>query len=106
MKETDLRNRLGASRGGLPEYEEIVLEMKSRMDEQSAPFADTDVEELATIHEPTGLKLMPHWVAQPYFRPLTADAGSKRIANANVEPTGALNLISTLSLPTVDVAAS
>jgi len=70
MKETDLRNRLGISRGGLLEYEEIVREMKRRMDEQSAPFADIDVEELAIIHEPSGLKLMPHWVVQPYFRPL------------------------------------
>jgi tRNA-dihydrouridine synthase 1 len=31
-RETDLRNRLGASRGGLPEYEQIVREMKTRMD--------------------------------------------------------------------------
>jgi len=44
--------------------------MKARMDEQSAAFEGIDVEELATIHEATGLKLMPHWVAQPYFRPL------------------------------------
>jgi tRNA-dihydrouridine synthase 1 len=87
-KETDLRNRLGTSRGGLPEYEEIVKEMKTRMDvscnfffpiycpshdysqEQSAPFAGMDIEGLATVHETSGLKLMPHWVVQPYFRPL------------------------------------
>lgn len=72
IRETDLRNRLGATRGGIPDYEKIVLEMKTRMDEQSAPFAGTNVEELATVHEASGLKLMPHWVAQPYFRPLQA----------------------------------
>jgi hypothetical protein len=45
-------------------YEKYIIQ------EQCAPFADFDVEELATIHDRTGLKLMPHWVAQPYFRPL------------------------------------
>lgn len=29
---------------------------------------DRSVDELITVHEPTGLKVMPHWVAQPYFR--------------------------------------
>lgn len=27
-------------------------------------------EELITVDPATGLKLLPHWVAQPYFRPL------------------------------------
>lgn len=36
-------------------------------------------EELITVHEPTGLKLMPHWVAQPYFRaaPKVAEQAEK-----------------------------
>jgi tRNA-dihydrouridine synthase 1 len=32
VKEIDLRNRLGTAKGGIPEYEQIALEMKSRMD--------------------------------------------------------------------------
>lgn len=105
-KETDLRNRLGATRGGLPEYEEIIREMKSRMDEQSAPFADQDVEELATIHEPSGLKLMPHWVVQPYFRPLPPDLHSKHLAKTNIPvTTGPVDPALTLLPPALDIAA-
>jgi len=107
MKETDLRNRLGATRGGIPEYEQIVLEMKARMDEQSAPFADQDVEGLATIHEPSGLKLMPHWVAQPYFRPLPGDSRSNRSPQAAaLQTTGIAELVSTLSPLALGVVAS
>jgi tRNA-dihydrouridine synthase 1 len=31
LREIDLRNRLGVAKGGLPDFEEIVLEMQTRM---------------------------------------------------------------------------
>jgi len=61
--------------------------VKARMDEQSAPFEGIDVETLATIHEPTGLKLLPHWVAQPYFRPLPSVRTEIRTKAEKIEST-------------------
>jgi len=101
IRETDLRNRLGVTRGGIPDYEKIVLEMKARMDEQSAPFADVEVKELATIHEPSGLKLMPHWVAQPYFRPLPPGTQLTNRAEKQVS----VSVTPKSSLSAVEVAA-
>lgn len=63
-RETDLRNALGQLRGSdLEPYYEVVREMKKRMDRDAviAGGDDSIVEE--------GL---PHWVAQPYVRPLPA----------------------------------
>lgn len=69
-RETDLRDRLGTTREGLPEYEAIVKEMKSRMERDAAPYAESDLQELATVQQDTGNRIYPHWVAQPYFRTL------------------------------------
>jgi hypothetical protein len=63
-----------------------------------------NVEGLATKHEISGLKLMPHWVAQPYFRPLTAD-GSKRAAKNTPKTKGAFDFSSVPCPSAVDVAA-
>ncbi|EEB94635.1 hypothetical protein MPER_06517, partial [Moniliophthora perniciosa FA553] len=45
-------------------------EMKKRMDRdaEEAMKAGKDVEELVMIEETTGLRVLPHWLAQPYFR--------------------------------------
>jgi tRNA-dihydrouridine synthase 1 len=63
-RETDLRDALGQLHGSdLEPYYEVVWEMKKRMDRDAEVMGEdcTDVEE--------GL---PHWVAQPYVRPLPA----------------------------------
>jgi len=59
---------LGATREGLPAYEEIVDEMKIRMERDAAQYTDKDIEDLVVVDQATGLKIYPHWVAQPYFR--------------------------------------
>ncbi|KAG2022289.1 tRNA-dihydrouridine synthase 1 [Coprinopsis cinerea AmutBmut pab1-1] len=89
-RELDLRERLGRTglkpgKGGdadsegkkgdkwLRECVAIVEEMRVRM-ERDAKEATKDgtipLEDLVTTCPKTGLRLMPHWVAQPYFRPL------------------------------------
>lgn len=60
-RETDLRDALGQLRGSdLIPYYDVVREMKRRMDRdaEAAGGGDTDPERF------------PHWVAQPYVRPL------------------------------------
>jgi len=86
-REMDLRDRLGRvrselrnSREGWEEvigkYEEICLEMKTRMEKAAAEAPPTLAEQI-TIEPVTGLPLIPHWLAQPYFRPLPADDKDK-----------------------------
>ena len=61
-RETDLRNALGELRGSnLEPYYKVVREMKQRMDKDAGASVGCDV-------EPEGA--FPHWVAQPYVRPL------------------------------------
>ncbi|TFY63515.1 hypothetical protein EVG20_g6287 [Dentipellis fragilis] len=74
-RETDLRDRLGRMKGhDLPLYIEIAEEMKRRMDRdaEEAERAGKTAKDLVRIDEATGLKVLPHWLAQPYFRPLPA----------------------------------
>ncbi|GJE89551.1 tRNA-dihydrouridine synthase family protein [Phanerochaete sordida] len=72
---TDLRDRLGriqvkrvGDKEAWDQYEAIVRELDERMLADAKAAEGTPVDELITVHDPTGLKLMPHWVAQPYFR--------------------------------------
>lgn len=44
--------------------------MVAQRDAQEA--ADRSIEDLITIEPTTGLKVLPHWLAQPYFRPLNS----------------------------------
>jgi len=46
--------------------------------------ADRSIEELITIEPTTGLKVLPHWLAQPYFRPVN----SKQPEREPVSPKG------------------
>jgi tRNA-dihydrouridine synthase 1 len=58
-RETDLRDALGQLRGSdLTPYYEVVREMKRRMDRDAEAAKEDDAERF------------PHWVAQPYVRPL------------------------------------
>ncbi|KAJ8468490.1 hypothetical protein ONZ45_g17226 [Pleurotus djamor] len=79
--EPDLRDKLGkirASEGrdgrigpeGLKEYVDVVKEMKERMDRAAKDAEDKSWNELITIEPTTGFKILPHWLSQPYFRPL------------------------------------
>ncbi|KAI6106706.1 dihydrouridine synthase-domain-containing protein [Pisolithus croceorrhizus] len=72
-REKDLRERLGKIGGpdAVHQYIEIVEEMKKRMDRDEVEATGKSIDELVTIEPTTGLKLLPHWLAQPYFRPLT-----------------------------------
>ncbi|KAJ7594477.1 Dus-domain-containing protein [Mycena floridula] len=78
-REKDLRERLGKiqipktaklSEGALQPYVEVCEEMKRRMDRDAKEKQDIPIEDLITLDEGTGLKILPHWLAQPYFRPV------------------------------------
>ncbi|KAH7104909.1 dihydrouridine synthase-domain-containing protein, partial [Auriculariales sp. MPI-PUGE-AT-0066] len=65
----DLRDRMAKMRGGtwessIDEYEAIAREMKERM-EKDAQAAPKDLEPVFQ----GGIRVMPHWLAQPYVRP-------------------------------------
>jgi tRNA-dihydrouridine synthase 1 len=63
-RETDLRDALGQLHGfDLEPYYQVVREMKKRMDK--------DAEVIGMDGADIG-KELPHWVAQPYVRPLPA----------------------------------
>jgi tRNA-dihydrouridine synthase 1 len=61
-RETDLRSALGELRGSnLAPYYEVVREVKRRMDRDAEVAGGRDAEAEGGF---------PHWVAQPYVRPL------------------------------------
>ncbi|KAF8875161.1 hypothetical protein BD779DRAFT_1613460 [Infundibulicybe gibba] len=77
VREKDLRERLGKIKinpkkptEGLDEYIELCQEVKRRMERDEEATRGTPLKDLITTDEKTGLALMPHWLAQPYFRPL------------------------------------
>ncbi|KAI0292072.1 dihydrouridine synthase-domain-containing protein [Multifurca ochricompacta] len=64
-REIDLRNALGQLRGAdLAPYYQIVREMKKRMDRDADEAAGDEG------NEEVGERRFPHWVVQPYVRPL------------------------------------
>ncbi|KAF9778263.1 dihydrouridine synthase-domain-containing protein [Thelephora terrestris] len=71
-RELDLRDRLGRIKGDDPvdEYLEVVEEMKKRMDRDMREAEGVPVEGLVTVDPTFGTKILPHWLAQPYWRPL------------------------------------
>ncbi|KZT01148.1 Dus-domain-containing protein [Laetiporus sulphureus 93-53] len=76
-REKDLREQLGRVRtdknedGAMWEkYEEIVKDLAERMERDEKAVEGRELESLLTIDSGTGLPLLPHWLAQPYFRPL------------------------------------
>ncbi|KAK0207122.1 dihydrouridine synthase-domain-containing protein [Desarmillaria ectypa] len=75
----DLREKLGRTlikkdqdwrRGGLQPYIDVCLELKERMEANAKAASGQDSDELVTLDKSTGLRVLPHWLAQPYFRPL------------------------------------
>ncbi|OCH85598.1 Dus-domain-containing protein [Obba rivulosa] len=91
-RETDLRERLGkahivASEGAkawIP-YEEIVEEMRVRMERDAKVAEGKSLEELITIEPSTGLPVLPHWLAQPYFRPLPSPTPTQKGTSASAK---------------------
>ncbi|GBE77291.1 tRNA-dihydrouridine(16/17) synthase [NAD(P)(+)] [Sparassis crispa] len=82
-KETDLRAQLGRAqipRTNSPEvwapYEEILALLEERTERDALVAEGRPLEALVTIDEATGLPLLPHWLAQPYFRPLPPAAAA------------------------------
>ncbi|KAJ3801739.1 dihydrouridine synthase-domain-containing protein [Lentinula aff. detonsa] len=76
-RETDLRERLGKvtikktgnfAEGALQPYVDVCLEMKERMDRDAKGAEGKSLDELVTIDEATGLRILPHWLTQPYWR--------------------------------------
>lgn len=94
-RETDLRDRMGSIRGGtwadsIAAYEAIAREMKERMEVRctvlrpiSLSFVQRDAAAAPKDLEPAfsgSIRLLPHWLAQPYFRPLPSTASASKIA--------------------------
>ncbi|KAI0696890.1 Dus-domain-containing protein [Cerioporus squamosus] len=80
----DLRERLGRVRverserdkdGGSAwdRYEEIIRELDARLEREIEAAKGKSLEELSPIDEATGFPVLPHWLVQPYIRPLPAE---------------------------------
>jgi tRNA-dihydrouridine synthase 1 len=116
-KETELRERLGRikvakdGRNGFGEYEELCREMKRRMevsfppihlgcsflaclilqrDAQAARDTGVSLKDLIKVDPATGLNILPHWLAQPYFRPLLPPTLNSKDHPKRGSETGAL----------------
>ncbi|KAE9399226.1 Dus-domain-containing protein [Gymnopus androsaceus JB14] len=96
-RETDLRERLGKivikkggnyADGALQPYVDVCLEMKERMDRDAKQAEGKSLDELVTIDAATGFRVLPHWLAQPYWRPAKPAAAvvpTKRTIDASTE---------------------
>ena len=102
-RETDIRDRLGKmrvekgkERETVNKWEEVARELDARMRRDAMAANDKTVEELITIDPATGLKILPHWVAQPYFRPppiQTAIKATKALSSVTTDATAEGNSI-------------
>ncbi|KAJ8495062.1 hypothetical protein ONZ51_g1923 [Trametes cubensis] len=83
-KYPDLRERLGRVRveraerdkdGGSAweRYEEIVRELDTRLEVDIEAAKGKTLEQLSPVDPATGFPVLPHWLAQPYVRPLPAE---------------------------------
>ncbi|KAI0829112.1 hypothetical protein BC628DRAFT_1417455 [Trametes gibbosa] len=84
-KYTDLRERLGKVRVERAErdkddgaawgrYEDIIRELDERLELDIEAAKGKTLEELSPVDEATGFPVLPHWLVQPYVRPLPAEA--------------------------------
>ncbi|RDX44261.1 Dus-domain-containing protein [Lentinus brumalis] len=80
----DLREQLGRVRverserdkdGGSAwdKYEELIRELDARLEVDIKAAKGKSLEELSPIDEATGFPVLPHWLVQPYVRPLPAE---------------------------------
>jgi len=77
IRELDLREKLGRVKINQKKLKEqlsayilICEEMKARMERDEKAAEGVPVKDLITVEPTTGIPVMPHWLAQPYFRPL------------------------------------
>ncbi|KDQ62987.1 hypothetical protein JAAARDRAFT_362604 [Jaapia argillacea MUCL 33604] len=69
-------------REGVEEYIRVVREFEKRMEIDQATYPHT-----ISTHPDTNLRVLPHWLAQPYFRPppLRDVAPQKPVVNPDLE---------------------
>ncbi|KAH9912162.1 Dus-domain-containing protein [Epithele typhae] len=105
-KHTDLRERMGRVRaekdertwdGAFERYEEIVRELDARLDAdiEAAGAKDKPLEELARLDPATGFPVLPHWLVQPYIRPLPEEPALSKPASAS-QKSGVAVVVGTL----------
>ncbi|KDR77005.1 hypothetical protein GALMADRAFT_139033 [Galerina marginata CBS 339.88] len=89
VRETDLREQLGKVKIDakkvkecLSAYRVVCEEMKERMVRDEKAAEGTPLKDLITIEPITGIKMMPHWLAQPYFRPTQEQKKAYALTNA------------------------
>lgn len=77
LTNTDLRDRLGRVRdqpggGALDDFLAIVHELAERLRPEADRVrkGDLALDDLVKVDEGSGLRILPQWLAQPYFRPL------------------------------------
>ncbi|KAH8099820.1 Dus-domain-containing protein [Cristinia sonorae] len=90
-RETDIRNSLGKvtfpkgkEKEGLQKYEALVREMDIRMKRDAREADGKSVEELVVLNPTTGLYSFPHWVVQPYVRPLPVEEQTNKNIRSSV----------------------
>ncbi|KAF9484057.1 Dus-domain-containing protein [Pholiota conissans] len=89
VKEQDLREKLGKVKISpknmkecIQAYVDVCNEMKKRMELAENQAAGTSLKDLITVEPITGIKMMPHWLAQPYFRPSAEQKKAYALAHA------------------------
>eukprot|EP00842_Homolaphlyctis_polyrhiza_P006152 jgi/Hompol1/6538/HPOL_000191-RA len=98
VKHPDLRTRLGTSHT-LEDFTNIVIEMKSRLQSEVVDF---DVA-TAPVDE-RGIKMIPHWLLQPYIRP--PDRLAENVAAQQEKQAAESTLSKPTDVPTDAVEAS
>jgi len=77
IRESDLQEKLGRVKINqkklkeeLSAYTLICEEMKVRMERDEKAVEGVPIKDLISVEPITGIPVMPHWLARPYFRPL------------------------------------
>ncbi|KAH9942972.1 Dus-domain-containing protein [Amylocystis lapponica] len=105
-RETDLREQLGrlrVERGRIvwAHADALVAALAERMARDEAAAGATPLEALLALEPSTGLPRLPHWLAQPYFRPLpveaAADAAAGRHGDENTALQARSHIMSTIN---------
>jgi len=65
----------------------------------AAEAAGLSIEELVKIEPTLGLKILPHWLAQPYFRPLPPADTSKPSDRVDAESVNTNQAIPRCTIP-------
>jgi len=85
MKEIDLRDKMGKIKSETVDgYIEVAREMKERMERDAKAAEGKAPEEVIKVDPLTGLTILPHWLAQPYWRPVSLTNSSVSTASSGV----------------------